>query len=360
MKSIIIISQEYPPAIGGAGVVAEQNFKGLCSAGFKVIVIKPLIVNFKKKNYFNKTLKTVIWIVSLFLQTCNFYKLNKCDNIILNDIGSIFIFSLIPWNGKFYKKTIVYMHGGGVNIILGEKKKSIKVFLFSGILKKILNNCKNIIAVSYELKRQILEISTLYNNKLSVIHPGVNPLHFNLDRGTSRPSFLASDSIMILTVARISPEKNYERMLRLFIDLFQKDERFHWVVIGNGNFNKLLDMANITPKVKGNIHFLGGLDRKKVSEYYGFADLFWLLSKREAFGLVFIEAQLSGCPVLGSSLPGIKEAISRGNGCTFESDLEIIDYVLNCSYMSIDRSMVRKRALKYSLPLQITSLANVL
>jgi hypothetical protein len=39
VKKILIFSHEFPPDVGGAGIVAEQNAKGLFHNGYSVTVL---------------------------------------------------------------------------------------------------------------------------------------------------------------------------------------------------------------------------------------------------------------------------------------------------------------------------------
>jgi glycosyltransferase involved in cell wall biosynthesis len=63
-------------------------------------------------------------------------------------------------------------------------------------------------------------------------------------------------------------------------------------------------------KLKGNVLFLGKQDN--LEELYSISDLMLLLSEKESFGLVALEAMACGVPCIGTNVGGIPEVIDDG------------------------------------------------
>jgi glycosyltransferase involved in cell wall biosynthesis len=102
-------------------------------------------------------------------------------------------------------------------------------------------------------------------------------------------------------------------MLEVFTELHRAGHSFHWIVAGEGPYRNTLlrnvEQAGMSPWVT----WVGELSKDVLRTYYSSVDLFWLLSEfQEAFGLVYLEANACGTPVIGRELGGVSEAIDDG------------------------------------------------
>ncbi len=61
------------------------------------------------------------------------------------------------------------------------------------------------------------------------------------------------------------------------------------------------------------VSFLGQLDRSAVTEAYRQASLFVWPGVNEAFGMVYLEAQAAGLPVVAQDRPGVRDVIASSN-----------------------------------------------
>jgi phosphatidylinositol alpha-1,6-mannosyltransferase len=69
------------------------------------------------------------------------------------------------------------------------------------------------------------------------------------------------------------------------------------------------------------VHFLEFVPEEKLPDLYQISDLFVMCTREEekdqnveGFGLVFLEAQACGTPVVGTRHGGIPDAVEHGNG----------------------------------------------
>jgi len=112
---------------------------------------------------------------------------------------------------------------------------------------------------------------------------------------------------LLLCVARLEPEKDHARLVRLMTSLPQ----VHLLLVGRGSLEgKIREMAH-TVGVDARVHFTGHIGREEIWNYYRDADVFVLLSKAEALGIVFWEAMYMSVPVIGSDVPGIVESLGE-------------------------------------------------
>ncbi|WP_270725055.1 glycosyltransferase family 4 protein [Shimia sp. Alg240-R146] len=80
------------------------------------------------------------------------------------------------------------------------------------------------------------------------------------------------------------------------------------------------------------VRFLGALDASGMAEAYGRARVFFWPGVNEAFGMVYLEAQAYGVPVVAQDRPGVNEVVAPGGLCPQQSPealAEAISQVLN-------------------------------
>ena len=106
---------------------------------------------------------------------------------------------------------------------------------------------------------------------------------------------IADDQILLLYVGRLAPEKNVTTLFEAFDQL--DDPHFALVVIGDGPERRHL--ARLRER-NANVHWLPYQgDGQQLARLYRASDLFVHPGVQETFGLVALESQASGTPVVG-------------------------------------------------------------
>ena len=128
-------------------------------------------------------------------------------------------------------------------------------------------------------------------------------------KGSIREKYaIPASSKIILTVARLEAEKNYPKLLELFVSL---GEGYTLIALGRGSLLGQLQEQAKKLGIEKRVFFAGFVHRDEIWNYYADADAFVLLSKAEALGVVFWEAMHVRVPVLGSDVPGIVETLGN-------------------------------------------------
>lgn len=108
----------------------------------------------------------------------------------------------------------------------------------------------------------------------------------------------------ILSVAvNASERKNFDNMVKAF----KKVENIHWKLIGG--MSKTAISSEYQLDNSPNISILGKVSRKKLVEEYNKSDAFYLPSRWEGQGLVFVESLLCDTPVITSDRPPMNDII---------------------------------------------------
>jgi alpha-1,6-mannosyltransferase len=117
--------------------------------------------------------------------------------------------------------------------------------------------------------------------------------------GTRVSLGIASDQKLLLYVGRLAKEKNTETLFQAFALLHQRRPGdFHLLVIGDGpQRDQLLQLKSRTDEGVSWIRYC--TDSADLARYYRAADLFVHPGVQETFGLVALESQACGTPVVG-------------------------------------------------------------
>ncbi len=116
---------------------------------------------------------------------------------------------------------------------------------------------------------------------------------------------------VVVSAGQVQPRKRIDS----FVAAAAKcpDMKFIWV--GGMPFGKLAAdnhaMQSAIDNAPNNVLFTGVLEHERVRPYYQAADVFWLPSAQETFGLVVVEAAASGLPVVLRDIPDYKETFSE-------------------------------------------------
>lgn len=138
-------------------------------------------------------------------------------------------------------------------------------------------------------------------NKFKILNNGFLVEKFKFDnakRQSLRKKYGLEDSFVIGNVARFNDQKNHQFLLNVFESVAEQKANAKLALIGTGPNLESVKARIANSKFKDRILYLGESD--KVNELYNLMDVFVLPSKHEGLGIVFIEAQINGLPVVTS------------------------------------------------------------
>ncbi len=115
--------------------------------------------------------------------------------------------------------------------------------------------------------------------------------------------------------ARFAAEKGVEYLLESIPYVKEKCPTIKYLfageyenVVGETVWKRLQPQIQ---KYRDYLEFLGPVPNHKMGDFFGACDVLTVpsINSTESFGLVQVEAMLSGCPVVASNLPGVREPI---------------------------------------------------
>ena len=118
---------------------------------------------------------------------------------------------------------------------------------------------------------------------------------------------LADDDLVVMTVARFTPQKGHARLLAAAAQIMVRRTDIRLLLVGDGPEREAMERLAEELGIAASVRFLG--ERTDVADLMGAADLFVLASLFEGLPLVVLEAMASGLPVVASRIGGTAEAL---------------------------------------------------
>ncbi len=166
-----------------------------------------------------------------------------------------------------------------------------------------------IICVSKAAASGLAEWIPEVSGKLEVIFNGIDLKEFS-----RKPPPRYIDQKTILSVGRLTEAKNYHSAIEAFSLLRARSSLdLQYCIAGSGKLEAMLKKHAFELGVSGSVRFLGEVS--DISSLMKRADVFFMPSSREGFGIAAVEAMASGLPVVASSLPGIGDVVGRDQHC---------------------------------------------
>jgi D-inositol-3-phosphate glycosyltransferase len=125
---------------------------------------------------------------------------------------------------------------------------------------------------------------------------------------------LPEHGYVIAFVGRIQPLKAPDILLRAVAELPRQVRDRTTVAIVGGNSGSGLDLAGLASElgIGAGVRFLPPQSRAELVEVYRAADVVAVPSYNESFGLVALEAQACGTPVVAAAVGGLVTAVRDG------------------------------------------------
>lgn len=184
------------------------------------------------------------------------------------------------------------------------------------LTRKVLRESSGVIANSRHSKDILLQRWGLSDDRVTVMHPGVDTSQFTpapADPGV-RQRLGWSNRRVILTVGALQKRKGQDMMIRALPAIRARCRDVLYAIVGEGWERPYLDQLVAEHGVGDIVQFRGVPADTELIECYQQCDLFALPNRQvgwdfEGFGIVLLEAQACGKPVIAGMSGGTSETI---------------------------------------------------
>jgi len=315
IKSILFITYNFPPDIGGIETRITRYVDNLNQRGFAVTVMflsarQVKFVQYKLgdalilispggSRYFSQNFRTLIRLI-----------VSKNVDVVHVFTGATTLFSVSSLQlARILRKKTVISFFGMEGVIFRSLRERLTFAYSASLAGTIATNTsamKSLVPRHFQKKTKLL-----YG-------------------GSDSPIPLGSDNSLdqsprVLYVGRLVRSKGVDDLLLAFSYVAKIVRGARLVIVGDGPERETLIKKRNKLGLENIVEFKGALHGSDLQEEYEKCSVFVLPSKRlndepvaEALGLVLIEAAMHGKPLVGSRVGGIPEIISDGsNGILF-------------------------------------------
>jgi len=191
--------------------------------------------------------------------------------------------------------------------ILEENMKGYRKLIY----KKVFDNALVIHVNSRYTKDLVINLFEVDPDKVVVINPPIDVKKFN-SRGRKK-----KESFVIGTLTRFNRRKNVPNIIKALNILKEKyGVKFKYLLAGDGIDRKRI--MNELKRAKFEYEYLSEIsEEEKINEFYPSIDVFVLPPLElpndvEGFGIVYLEANACGIPVVASKTGGVPDAVKEG------------------------------------------------
>lgn len=204
---------------------------------------------------------------------------------------------------------LCYVHGEDVAVSATSRE-------LAWMTRRVFAGAFRVIANSRNTRAMLLDEWRLPADKVRLLYPGVDTKRFvpaPPDEAILR-DLGWSERRVLLTVGRLQKRKGHDTLIRALPAIRERHPDVLYAVLGDGEDRAGLEALADREGVRSNVQFLGEVGDDTLLRAYQQCDLFVLANRQvgrdiEGFGMVLLEAQACGKPVIAGASGGTAETM---------------------------------------------------
>lgn len=207
---------------------------------------------------------------------------------------------------------ILYTHGLDIPLARSPWKRL--------LMRQVLHHASCVVANSSYTRDQVVRFG-IPGDRLVVVLPGCNrpaAVH-EAEIQKVKMRYRARGLPVLLTVARLIPRKGIDVTLRALSRLRMTMPDVRYFIVGTGGDADRLRQLARDSGIEGLVTFCGAVTDQELSALYAACDIFVMPARSseeegdvEGFGMVYLEANAHGKPVIAGKGGGVEDAVHHG------------------------------------------------
>jgi glycosyltransferase involved in cell wall biosynthesis len=208
---------------------------------------------------------------------------------------------------------IQYVHGEEITTRSGGS--------FDRLRKTYLRFPDAIVAVSNFTRDALVALMDVPPGRVTVIHNGVDTGRFfpRAKRADLVARYGLGDRRVLLSVGRLVARKGVDKVLEILPRVLARHPDLVFLIVGQGPYRPALDALVGRLDLAPHVVFADSVAPDELADHYALADIFVQPNRAmedgdtEGFGLVFLEANACGKPVIAGRAGGVPDAVVDGD-----------------------------------------------
>jgi phosphatidyl-myo-inositol dimannoside synthase len=317
----IVVSELFPPAIGGSAVLLGEIYSRISAVPVHVVTdpvssAGPLPPAMAHLRITHRALATPHWGVMRPRGVWHHLRTSTSLIRIARPRGSVLHCGralpegLWAWMTKILTGTpyVCWSHGEDASSAWASREYHV-------LMPRIYNAADAVLANSRNTARILSELG-VDASRVTVVYPGVDTVRFSpgVDGRSIRRRHGLEGKFVLLSVARIERRKGHDLVLQALARLVPALPSLHYLIVGDGGERARLEAMTAELGLGRCVTFAGKVTEADLPRYYAACDVFAHPNRvegtdLEGFGLVFLEAAASGRPSIGGNSGGVPEAV---------------------------------------------------
>jgi phosphatidylinositol alpha-1,6-mannosyltransferase len=322
MPRILIISENFPPKLGGTARLYHELYRHLPKGETVVLADRD-----PDSPAFDAACELPILRMPLAMKTCGLMNLHDlkryaghvrairrivrehgveqvhCGRLLFEGFAAYLAGKI---RGTPY---LVHVHGEELSGIATSRE-------LTWMTHRALRSAALVLASSHNARRLLLDEWKVPEARIRVLHPGVDTKRLAPAPPDAewRERMGWGGRTVILTVSRLQERKGQDTMIRALPAILGKHPGVLYAIVGGGEREPHLRKLAAELGLADRVQFLGPLDDDASTRCYQQCDLFALPNRQvgpnfEGFGMVLLEAQACGKPVIAGASGGTAETM---------------------------------------------------
>ncbi|HYD21179.1 MAG TPA: glycosyltransferase family 4 protein, partial [Flavipsychrobacter sp.] len=192
----------------------------------------------------------------------------------------------------------------------------------TGFKSRILRSADHILSVSNFTRSKLGELHDVSSDRVTVFPNTIDPFFpmpqsLGKTLALNRRYGIDDGDFVIFTLTRLSATelfKGYDKVIEALAPIVKKHKRVKYVIAGRYDAaeKERIDGLVAENNLQGHVILTGFVKEEELVEHYQMADMYIMPSKKEGFGIVFIEALVCGLPVVAGNADGSVDALLNG------------------------------------------------
>jgi len=319
---ILVVSEVFPPAVGGSGALLENIYRRIEDRKVRVVADPgppgtpryqgPLHVTYA-------SMKAPDWGVFRPASLARHIRLSRTlRSALAAEPADIHCARALPeglsaalalrGQGRY----LCWLHGEELGFASTSRELSF-------LARRVYAGAAAVFANSQNSKALLVRDWQVPAEKIHVVYPGVDSARFRpgLDGSRFRAGVAGPDEVVFLSVGRLQRRKGHDLVLKALAELRRSTAAIRYVIVGDGPHRQQLESDTAALGLGDVVRFAGEARDEDLHFWYAAADVFVLPNRSdgvdfEGFGIVFLEAAAAGLPVIGGRSGGVPEAVAEG------------------------------------------------